>query len=292
MKKTSSEEILDRFRSQLTICDGATGTMLQAAGLGPGECPELWNFEHPDQVRAVHRGYVEAGADLVETNTFGGNGIKLAKYSLQDRGPELCRAGVKLAQEACEGRALVAASVGPLGELLQPLGDLPQEQAQAAFQEQVEAVAEAGADVIIVETMSDLEEAKLAIQAAKSTGLPVICSLAFEPNGKTMMGLDPAQGAVGLAEAGADVVGANCGTGPKEMVPVIEQMKQATDLPILAQPNAGQPELIEGKTVFRATPEEIAEYGAKFVTIGARLVGGCCGTTPDHIRALVRRLRN
>jgi 5-methyltetrahydrofolate--homocysteine methyltransferase len=274
------------------VGDGAMGTMLEAAGLPAGACRELWNIEHPERVLAVHRVYIEAGSDIIETNTFfGGNRIQLAKWGLEGRAVEFNQAAVRLAREAAGERVIVSVSMGPTGEVLAPLGNRDPAQAADAFREQAAAAAEAGADAATVETFYALEEIKLAIAAALEAGLPVMATMTFEPSGRTMMGVAPADAARALTDYGATVVGANCGTGPEQMLAAAEAMLAATDRPIMVQPNAGMPRLVGGKTVFPETPETMAEYAERFIALGVKIVGGCCGTTPDHIRAIASRVK-
>jgi len=299
---------VDRLSRGVLIGDGAMGTMLEAAGLAPGSCRELWNIEHPEQVIAVHRAYVEAGADIIETNTFfGGNRIQLGKWGLGERAAEFNEAAVKLARAAacpaCPERSrgelsrgggeevIVSVSMGPTGEVLAPLGNLDPGPAADAFREQAEAAARAGADAATVETFFALEEIKLAIEAAAAAGLPVMATMTFEPGGRTMMGVRPADAARALTDYGATVVGANCGTGSERMLALAQEMMAATDRPIMVQPNAGLPRLVGGKTVFPETPEVMAEYAGRFAEMGVRIIGGCCGTTPEHIRAMAQRVK-
>lgn len=276
----------------LLFLDGAMGTMLQTFGLQPGECPELLNVSRPDWVKKIHRSYAKAGADIVETNTFGGNRIKLGSYGLSEMAYELNYAGVRLAKEATEGMdVFVAASMGPTGRLMEPLGDVDFHTCYEAFKEQVRAFQDAGADIISIETMSSLDEAKCALMAARdTTNLPIICHLSFDRGGRTVMGDDPVTAVAVSQTLGAFAVGANCSVGPSEMVGVIHAMSKVSDIPISAEPNAGLPELVDGVIVYPETPETMAEHAEELVRAGASIVGGCCGTTPEHIRAIRRRL--
>ena len=292
MAESKVARFVDRLKQGVLIGDGAMGTMLEAAGLAPGSCRELWDVEHPEKVAAVHRAYVEAGADIVETNTFfGGNRIQLAKWGLEDRVVEFNQAGVRLAREAAGPDVIVSVSMGPTGEVLAPLGNLDPARAADAFREQAEAAAGAGADAVTVETFYALEEIKLAVEAALAAGLPVMATMTFEPSGRTMMGVAPADAARALTDYGATVVGANCGTGPEQMLAMAQAMLAATDRPVMVQPNAGVPRVVGGKTTFPETPEVMAEYAGRFAEMGARIIGGCCGTTPEHIRAMAQRIR-
>lgn len=279
---------LSLLGSRVLVFDGAMGTMLQAAGLPPGGCPEVWNVERPDVVAGVHRAYVDAGAHIVETNTFGGNRVKLRHYGLERRVGEINGQAVSLARQAVGDRALVAASLGPTGLFVEPLGDMTFQEAYDVFAEQAEACAAAGADLFIVETMADLGEARAAVMAAKErTGLPVVAQLTFAEGGRTFTGTDPETAVLVLASAGADVVGANCSVGPAELLGVVERMADVGRVPVSVQPNAGLPRLVGGtETVFPLGPEEFASWGPRLVAAGASLVGGCCGTTPEHIRLL------
>jgi len=288
------QALRQRLKTGFLIGDGGNGAMLRAAGLGPGESEELWNITHPEEVIAVHRAFVEAGSQVVQTNSFQGNRVSLSGRGLGDRVRELNRAAARLAREAAGDEVFVAGSIGPTGGLLEPVGDLTAPEASAAFEEQAAALAEAGVDFFIVETFMDLEEAKLAARAAKKTGLPVFASMAFAFGAiaTTPFGVDPARAAEELSALELDGVGANCGdVTPAEMVGVLAAMGKATSLPLLAQPNAGRPELRGGQTVYPAEPEEMAEAAEEFRALGARLIGGCCGTRPEHIAAIAARLR-
>ena len=277
------------------IADGAWGTQLAAAGLPAGEAPEAWNAEHPEAVAAVARGYVEAGADIILTNTFGGTRWKLEKAGLGERTAELNRLGAALSRREAEGRAWVFASVGPTGEFVAPLGLRSEEEFVACFAEQIAAVVEGGADGLCIESMSDLGEAKAALKAARQVcGLPAVVSMTFArgPRGfATMMGVRPEQAAAELDAAGADIVGANCGSGIANMLEVARLMRGATARPLWIKSNAGMPELVGGRTVFRETPDDMAARVPELLETGANLIGGCCGTTPEHIRRLAEAAR-
>lgn len=268
------------------VADGAMGTLLQAQGLKRGECPESWNLIYPERVQAVHAAYLAAGAHIIETNTFGANRTKLAAYGLATKVREINAAGVRLAREATRGRALVAASIGPTGRLFAPWGDLTFEEAYSVFAEQAEACADAGADVLWIETMGELAEARAALLAARETGLPVVVTLTFSDGARTFTGTDPVTAAVVLTNLGAAAVGANCSGGPKELWPVLAEMARATTVPLVVQPNAGLPRLEDGRSVFPVGPEEFAGWGRRFLELGVAVLGGCCGTTPAHIEAL------
>ncbi len=276
---------------KLLFCDGAWGTQLAERGLPAGEVPERWNLERPDHVRAVAAAYVEAGSDVILTNTFGASRIKLARAGLDERAEEVNRRGAELSREAAGERALVFASVGPSGEFMAPLGAVNEEQMAACFAEQAGALAAGGADAIVIETMTDLAEAKAALRGVReAASLPAVVSMTFERGMKgfaTMMGVRPAPAAAELAAAGADAVGTNCGRGIEDAAEIVALMRAETDLPVWAKPNAGLPQLVEGRTVFPATPEQMAGGVPALVGAGARIVGGCCGTTPEHVRAMV-----
>ena len=264
------------------LFDGAMGTMLQKAGLPAGMPPEKMNLTAPETVKAIHTAYAAAGADILTANTFGASRQKLG----EDPAPYIT-AGVRLARQAAGENTLVALDVGPLGVLMQPFGELSFEEAYSLFAEIVEAGAKAGADLILIETMSDLLEAKAALLAAKErTSLPVFVTMTFGEDGKTFLGTDPAAAAVTLTSLGADVIGLNCSAGPRELRPLLDVMLQNSHLPVMIQPNAGLPRLKGGETVYDVRPEEFAQWGRAFLDDGAAILGGCCGTSPDHIRAL------
>lgn len=282
----------EELKKRVLIIDGAMGTMLQQRGLKPGECPEMFGLEHPEILEEVHRMYVEAGADIIETNTFGANWYKLAEYGLEGRAAEINAEAVKIALRAAQGRALVALSVGPTGRLLKPMGDVEFDDLYAAFAEQVRAAEKAGADLISIETMTDVGELRAALIAAREcTSLPVIAHLTFEPDGRTLMGTDPVTAALIIEALGALAVGANCSGGARQLKPIIEQMAQTTGLYISVEPNAGLPQLVDGKTVFPETPDEMARYAVELRAAGANIIGGCCGTTPDHIKAIAAAVK-
>ena len=276
----------------LLICDGAMGTTLSAAGHSAGMSLELMNVEQPDAVCAAHAAYLAAGVDILETNTFQGNRPALERHGLGDRTVELNLAAAKLAKDVAAGRAFVAGSIGPTGRILEPYGDFEETAAQAAFEEQAQALADGGVDLFILETFIAIEEAVLAVRAAWPTGRPIAVSMAFDPNGRTAFGVLPARAIEALADVGATVVGANCGTvSPAEMVGILEAFRAATALPLIAQPNAGKPERTATGVRFPASLEEVAASAPAFREQGATIIGGCCGTRPEHIRAIVKQLR-
>ncbi len=283
--------LLDRIaRGDILVADGAMGSLLMARGLRSGDPPEEWNLSRPEQLEEVARLYFEAGADLVQTNSFGGSPIKLAEYGLDDRCEEINRRAAEIASGVVGDRAYVSASVGPCGKLLAPYGEADPEEVEEGFHRQVAALASGGAELICVETMTDLAEARLAISAAKSAApdLPVLATMTFDftPRGFfTIMGQDVSMAAEGLSEAGADLVGSNCGNGAERMLEVARAFREACELPLIFQANAGLPELEGGKVVYRETPEFMAKLASDMIHAGAQIVGGCCGTGPDHIRA-------
>ena len=289
-----SEGLLARLRRhRVLVGDGAWGTQLMARGLPDGRPPEWFALQRPEVIEDVARLYVDAGADLVTTDTFGGNVFRLALHGLDSERERINRQAVEAVRRAVDGRALVSASVGPSGRLLEPYGDVSSQALDAAFAEQITALAEAGADLVCVETMSDLAEATAAVRAAKrvAPGLPVMATMTFErtPRGYfTVMGTGVEAAAVGLAAAGADLVGSNCGTGIEDMIEIARAMAPVGPLPLVFQPNAGLPETRGGALVYRQTPEQLADRVPELLELGVAIVGGCCGTTPDHVRAVRR----
>ncbi|MFC1537879.1 homocysteine S-methyltransferase family protein [Candidatus Latescibacterota bacterium] len=269
------------------VSDGAWGTQIAKYGLDSGICPELFNVEEPDMLRTIGESYVDAGSDIILTNTFGGSPQKLSKYGLENRLEELNEAGVRLSVEASNGRALVFASIGPTGEFLAPLGLTTENEMIESFARQVKAFEAGGADAVLIETMTDIGEITCALKAVKdNSDLEVVCSMTFDKGVKgyaTMMGVTPDRAAAELEEAGADVVGSNCGSGIDNIIEVARIMKPSTDLPLWFKPNAGLPELVSGETVYKETPEEMAARVPELIEAGANIVGGCCGTTPEHI---------
>jgi len=281
-----------RLSEGFLIGDGAMGTMLSAAGQAPGTSLELLNADDPDLVRAAHRGYVQAGSELLLTNTFQGSRPSLERHKLEERVAELNAAGASLAREAAGADVFVGGDIGPTGKLIEPYGDYPAESARAAFAEQARALAEAGVDCLVLETFSSLDEIRIAVEAAAQTQLPVFASMAFDPSGRTAFGVTPQQAAEQLQAAGAAVVGANCGTiSPEEMVGLIAEFREATSLPLSAQPNAGRPQQTASGVLYPEKPESMAEAAVRLRDLGAAVIGGCCGSTPDHIRAIAARLR-
>lgn len=277
---------------KVLVCDGAWGTFLMRKGMQPGECPELWCIEHAEDVRDIAKMYADAGADIVMTDSFGGNRFKLEHYGLAHRVSELNEAAARLSREAIGDRGHVMASVGSTGKILM-MGDVAEEELYEAFKEQVMALERGGADAVVIETMSALDEACIAIRAAKEhTRLGVFTTFAFDTKTaqgyRTMMGVSPEQMAAAAVEAGADAIGANCGMGSDEMVKVAEALRAAApDVAIIIQPNAGRPIPREdGSVDYPETPEMMAANVSRLMQAGARIIGGCCGTRPEHIRAI------
>jgi 5-methyltetrahydrofolate--homocysteine methyltransferase len=285
-------EILARIRrGEVLLADGGMGSLLLDAGLAPGQCPEAWNLERPDLIAEIARAYADAGAMLVQANTFGGSSLKLAAYGLAERTEEINGAAVAAARRGAGGKAWVYGSCGPSGVLLQPYGDVAPEAVRESFRRQLAALAEAGVDAIIVETMTDLREAELAVTTAREVApdLPIVATMTFDstPRGFfTIMGVDVAAAAAGLAAAGADIVGANCGQGSEVMVEVARAFAACADHPFAIQPNAGLPRIVEGRAVYTETPTFMAAQAEHILEAGAAIIGGCCGTTPEHVRAL------
>jgi 5-methyltetrahydrofolate--homocysteine methyltransferase len=279
-------------RKGLVLGDGAMGTMLQRAGLTDGSAPELWNVTHPDAVAAIYQGYADAGSDFITTNSFGGNRFRLKLHNLQERVFELNQAAAALARQVAANQRLVAGSIGPSGELMEPLGALTHAAAAAAFADQAVGLAAGGADFLLIETMSALAEVQAALEGARTTGLPVAITMTFDTNYRTMMGISPAQAVRTLHDWGVTVIGANCGNGPAEIERVIWEMAQAKPegAVLMAQSNAGLPRWQSGEISYDGTPEVMAEYAQRMRALGVGVIGACCGSTPDHLRAMRRAL--
>jgi len=291
--------ILERLkRGDILVADGAFGTQLQERGLPSGHCPEEFNVSHPEVIQAIYRDYYAAGSDFVSTASFGGSRPRLAAHGAGDRVIEFSVRAAELARAVCPEGRFVAGSIGPTGELLEPFGTFSEREAYDAFAEQAAALAEGRVDFIIVETMMALREAQVAVSAAKDFArIPVAATMSFEGKNdqfRTSWGVSIEEAAKGLAEAGADMVGANCGLGFDQMVSIVRQMKPVTQLPIVAQANAGLPQWVEGRTVYTETPDVMAPKVQALLEAGVNVIGGCCGTTPAHIakiREIVDRFR-
>lgn len=283
---------LEDIKSKLLVFDGSMGIMLYKNGLTAGTCPEEWNLTHPEIVKSIYKGYLDAGSDVIQTNTFQAHGLKLAEYGIKEKHYDINYQAARLAKEVAGGKAYVAASIGPLGKLLEPFGDLTFEQAYDTFKEQILAVADGGADIISLETFTDVSELRIALLAAKENcSLPVICSVSYEQNGRTLMGSEPGICAVILHSLGAGLIGTNCSFGAEYMIKVAEAYGK-TGLPFSIKPNAGLPEIIEGKQVFSETAEGFAKFVPGFIQNGARLLGGCCGTTPEFIAQAAKIIKS
>ena len=293
-------KLLEAARSggPVVLWDGAVGTQLLARGLTGKTVPELWNLEQPEALTAIHADYLAAGAQVVQTNTFGANRIKLAAAGCEDRLEAINREAVKAAQEAVKkvGRGLVAGDLGPTGQMIEPSGTLTAAAAKTVYAEQAKVLAEAGVDLISIETMFDLEEATAAVRGAKKVcDLPVVAQMTFRKTLRgffTMMGVTPEQAVLGLLEAGAAAVGANCNLAMPEMVELIREMKKFSPIPLIAQPNAGEPKLVDGKTVYAETAQGFAALAPDLRAAGASALGACCGSAPDFIAALKERLKS
>ncbi len=284
--------LLEAIKTRVLLSDGAMGTQLQRAGLEPGGCGEAWNLEHPERVLAIQRGYVNAGSDILLTNTFGGCRIMLNRHEQGERTADINRAAVAIAREALGGRGFVLGDIGPFGGLMEPYGEIARADVEAAFREQAKALVEGGADGIIIETQTALEELEIGIAAAHEAGAKVVIgSVAFdrmvdEDDVRTMMGISPERAAEFMAEHGCHIAGLNCGTGVdmKFAANIVRRYIKTSGLPVMAQPNAGQPVLVNMQVQYNETPEEMSAGLPGLLAAGARIVGGCCGSTPDHIR--------
>jgi homocysteine S-methyltransferase len=293
-------QFADIFSNRPVLADGAMGTVLYARGIFINRCYDELNLSDPNLILSIHEDYLQAGAEIIETNTFGANRFRLTRHGLASKVAEINAAGVRLAKQAVAhlkekqaGTAYVAGSIGPLGVRLEPLGKTGLDEARAAFAEQIRALADAGADILIIETMPALNEAREALLAAEETAphLPVLVMVTVDDDSNCLDGSSPAQAAALLTEWGAGAIGVNCSTGPATVLTAIEAMRAATDLPLAAMPNAGMPRAIEGRNIYLCSPEYMASFARKAIAAGAQIVGGCCGTTPNHTRAMRSAMR-
>lgn len=286
--------LLERLKKEVLLLDGSMGVMLQSRGLPPGYAPDLWNLEKPEIVLRVHKEYIQAGSDIILTNTFGSTRFRLAEYGLENRLIEINEEAVKIARKAAGDKAFVAGDVGPCGATIFPIGELSFEDAVDIFAQQIGVLAGSGCDLIVIETMYDLIEMRAAVVASRivARNIPVAAMMTFTQDGLTDTGTDPETAAVVLDGLGAEIIGVNCSTGPTEMVKVLRKMACATDAYICAEPNAGLPQNMEGRTVFPMSATEMALYADEFIDAGVNILGGCCGTTPDYIHLLARKIRD
>ena len=287
-------DFLARIKHSPVLCDGAMGTLLYAKGIFINRSYDELNLSQPDLIRGIHHDYLQAGAEIIETNTFGANSFRLARHSVADKVRDINRAGVRLAREAAKSFDVwVAGSVGPLGTRIEPLGKTSYQEARDAFREQIQALVESGVDLLILETFGYLEEIHQAMLAARDVhpSIPIVAQVTIDEDGNCLDGSDPQTFTPKLAEWGADVIGCNCSVGPVAMLDAMERVRVLTSLPLSAQPNAGIPRSVDGRNIYLCSPEYMASYARKFVAAGVRLVGGCCGTTPDHIRVMKSALR-
>jgi 5-methyltetrahydrofolate--homocysteine methyltransferase len=295
--RTTLQELLASANSSPVIADGGMGTMLFSIGLANGESPELWNVTNPDKIASIHRGYIEAGAQIILTNTFGCNRFRLELHKLQDRAAELNKAAAQIAvaeAEAADHSVVVAGDIGPSGGILKPLGEMEYEEAIAAFEEQARALVEGGVDVLWIETMSDLKEVQAAAEGCRRAApdMPLVATMTFDTHGHTMMGVSPEKALAGLLQLDLVALGGNCGNGTAEIETVIKKMRAVNqDVILVAKSNAGMPRLEGGRAVYDATPDDLAEYAVTVRQLGANIIGACCGSTPTHIQAISAALR-
>lgn len=287
--------LIERLKDEVLVCDGGMGTQLLAEGQPLGECPEYWAIKKKKVLESLHKAYIDAGADMIITNTFGANAIKLGKYRLAKKVQQINAEAAKIAKKAAGGSAYVLGDIGPTGGYLEPAGNLKFDDCYKAFSEQANALISEGVDAIIIETMTDIEELKAAIMAIKeSTKLPLISSMTFSKTAqgafRTTSGISIPQMVDYTLLAGANAIGSNCGVGIEDMVQIITQMRPLSTAFIIAQPNAGEPKLKNGKTVYEQSADEFAKYLPKLKAAGVNIIGGCCGTTPEHIRAIRKAL--
>lgn len=292
-----SKIIQEIQKGRVLVSDGAWGTFLQKKGLEPGECPEEWNISRPDDIFDIARSYIEAGADMIETNSFGGNYFKLKNYGLESRVFEINKAAAAISRKAAGTNCFVLGSVGPTGKLLL-MEEVTEEDLYQAFKDQTIALEAGGADAIVIETMTDLEEARIATKASKeNTKCEVICTMTFDKTlsgeYRTMMGISPSEMVEILIAAGASVIGANCGNGIADMIGIVKEIRQVNaEIPVLIHANAGMPHYCDGQTTFPESPEDMAGRVKEIIDAGANIIGGCCGTTPDHICEVHKVVKN
>jgi methionine synthase / methylenetetrahydrofolate reductase(NADPH) len=295
-----TDRIQEMFAGRTVLCDGAMGTTLYARGVFINRCYDELNLSQPDLVRSIHDDYLQAGAELIETNTFGANAFRLLRYGFQDQvfainkaGAEIARQAVRQIEDKQAGKAFVAGAIGPLGVHLEPLGKTGLDEARAAFAEQIRGLVAGGADLLVVETVVALNEAEQAIMAARDVApnLPVLAMITVDEDTNCLDGASPETAAARLAEAGADAIGCNCSAGPATVLTAIERMSAVTSLPLAAMPNAGTPRAVDGRNIYLCSPEYMASFARKFLKAGAQFIGGCCGTTPNHIRAIKSAIR-
>lgn len=291
--KTISERIKN---GEVLVSDGAWGTFLQKMGLEPGECPESWNIKFPEKVLSIAQSYIDAGSDIIETNSFGGTSFKLEHYGLHNQVYEINKAAAEISRKAAGSDKYVMGSIGPTGKMI-VMGDVSYDQLYEAFKKQAVGLADGGVDAIVIETMSDLEESKAAIRACcENTNCEVICTMTFEksPEGEfyTMMGVSPADMVNQVVADGASIIGANCGNGIENMIGIAKEIRKANaEVPLLIHANAGSPIYENGETLFLESPEQMAGFVDKLINAGANIIGGCCGTTPEHIRQIAENVR-
>ncbi len=287
-----AQRFLDRVQSSVVVCDGAMGSMLYSKGIFINRCFDELNLSMPALIKEIHTAYVKSGAEILETNTFGANAFRLGAHGFVDKLREINLAGVKLARQAGGDDVLIAGAVGPLGVQIEPLGPTAFSEARDAFRQQIKVLAEAGVDLIILETFGHLPEIREALAAAReSCDLPVVAQMTVNDEGIAPDGADAVTFTQRLTEWGADVIGVNCSVGPKAMLDVLEQMVKVTSKPLSVQPNAGLPVNIEGRNVYLCSPEYLCQYARRYIQSGVKLIGGCCGTTPDHIKLLNNEIR-
>jgi len=289
--------IIEKIKSgKVLVSDGAWGTFLQKMGLQPGECPESWNLKYPDKVQQIAQSYIDAGSDMIETNSFGGNSFKLAYFGLESQVYEINKAAAEISRKAAGPERHVLGSIGPTGKML-VMGDVTYEELYESFKEQAIALEAGGADALVIETMSDIEEAKAAIKACReNTRCEVICTMTFEKSGDneffTMMGVTPEAMTTEMVDAGATIIGANCGNGMENMIGITKAIRSINpEIPVLIHANAGVPVYRNGETIFLESPEITASFVKKLIDAGANIIGGCCGTTPEHIRMIAEEVK-